>query len=84
MRIARWIQRLEGEASLQGGEMRNSTQVMRIGLLVLAGLVAATPAAAQDPLGINSTGGGPTPIVEGLLGTAILVSSCPAPVSQGV
>ena len=64
--------------------MRNSTQVMRIGLLVLAGLVAATPAAAQDPLGINSTGGGPTPIVEGLLGTAILVSSCPAPVSQGV
>jgi len=64
--------------------MRYSLPFARFAVLLLIGMVAVLPAAAQDPRGVNSTGGGPTPVVEGLLGTAILVSSCPSPVSQGV
>ena len=45
------------------------------------GLLAIAPAGAEDLLGISGGASGPTPIVEGLLGTAVIVSSCPSPAS---
>jgi hypothetical protein len=64
--------------------MRHSTTITGLVMIALAGLVAAVPAVAQDPLGVKTTGGGPTPVVESLLGTAILVSSCPLPTGSSV
>lgn len=44
-------------------------------------LLAMVPAMAEDLIGVSSQTGGKTQLVEGLLGTAVIVGGCPSPAS---
>ena len=64
--------------------MKDTRSATRLVSSLVVGLLAMAPAIAEDPLGTLGTTTGPTPIVEGLLGTAVIVGGCPSPASVPV